>query len=122
MTVDAPLDALGDVAVVTRREPPTQTELVELVALEMVLEAEHVAEVVRGDLDRRLADLERGFGRRAVPLLGDEDAGLGAYLLQLQSECQPGEAAAENRDVIAFGGLLILAHASLLSLGETVSI
>src|SRR4051794_23786357 len=84
----------------------------------MVLEPEHVAEVVRGDLDGRLADLERGFGRRTVPLLGDEDGGVGTLLLELQPEGQSGKAAAEDRDVVALGWLLIVAHAALLSLGR----
>ena len=62
--VDPALDALGDLGVVAGREPPAQPELVNLIVVEMLLEPEHVGEVVRRHLDRRLSDLECRLGRR----------------------------------------------------------
>src|SRR5262249_17826059 len=65
------------------------------------------------DLDRRLADLERRLGRRALALLGDEDAGLRTCLLELNPESQPRQAAAQDRHVVAVCGLPI-PHVALL--------
>ena len=81
----AALDALGEVAVVACRPPEPQPALVDLLLLEVLLEPDHVAEVVAGDLLRRLADLEGRLARRPVALLGDEDAGVGARLLDLDA-------------------------------------
>src|ERR671910_714324 len=55
------LDARGDVAVVTRWEEETKAELPQLLAVEVVRQVEHVAEVVRAGLGGRLADLECGL-------------------------------------------------------------
>ena len=74
----AALDALGQLAVVAGGEPEAQAVLRDLLVLEVLLEAEHVREVLAGDLLRRLADLEGGLARRPLALLGDEDAGVGA--------------------------------------------
>ena len=49
-----------DVAPALRREE-AKAELLELAFLHVLLQAEHLAEVVGADLDRRLADLVRGF-------------------------------------------------------------
>src|SRR5205085_1307770 len=110
----AALDALGQLAVVTRGEPEAQAVLVDLLVLEVVLEAEDVAEVVAGDLLGRLANLERGLSHGELVLLGDEDARLRPCLLQLMPERQPGEAAPEDRDVVAVGRLVIVRHGPLL--------
>ena len=59
-------DPLGDVAVVSRREPEAQAALADLLRLHVVHQAEHLAEVVAGDLLRGLADLEGSLGRRAL--------------------------------------------------------
>ena len=63
-----------DVAVVAVREEVAQPELFELSAAQMRLEAEPLREVVRADLDARLADLEGGLRHRVRPLLDDERA------------------------------------------------
>ena len=109
----AALDALGELAVVPGGEPEAQAVLRDLLVLEVLPEAEHVREVLAGDLLGRLAHLEGRLARRPLALLGDEDAGVGALLLELQTEGQPGEAAAEDRDVVAVGRLLIVAHVAL---------
>ena len=111
--VDPALDALGDLGVVAGREPPAQPELVNLIGVEMLLEPEHVGEVVRRYLDGRLSDLECRFGRRALALLGNEDARLRSCVLELQPQAKPGEAAPENCDVVAFSRLLV-GHLALL--------
>jgi hypothetical protein len=111
--VGAALDARREVTVVARGEPEAEPALVDLVLLEVVLEAEHPAEVVTGDLLGRLADLEGGLRRGAIALLGDEDARVGTRLLDLQPEGQPGQAAAEDRHVVAVGRPLVVAHVAL---------
>ena len=65
------------------------------------LEAEHLAQVVGADLDRRFADLVRGDGHRMDAPLEDEDVEVGERLLQLERERQAGEAAAGDDDVVA---------------------
>jgi hypothetical protein len=60
--VDAAPDPLGQVAVVAGREPPPEAELADLVPLEVLLEAQHVAEVVGGDLDGRSPTLKAASG------------------------------------------------------------
>jgi hypothetical protein len=67
MLVGPALDPLGQVAVVARGPPEPQPALVDLLLLEMLLEAEDLAEVVAGDLLGRLPDLERR--QRAWPSL-----------------------------------------------------
>ena len=54
--------------------------------------------------------LKAASGAGPVALLGDEDAGLRALLLELQPERQPGEAAAEDRYVVAVGRRLVVLH------------
>ena len=112
--VDPALDPLRDRRVPGRREPPAQPELVELVVVHVLARADDIGEVVRGHLDGRLPDLERRLGRPALALLGDEDARLGTCLLELDPESQPGQAAAEDRHVVAVSRLPISAHVALL--------
>ena len=97
----APLVSRRDVVVAVRGEEEPLARLSHLVALEMVPQSEHVGEVVRADLDRRLADLEGAVSRRAAPLLDHGDARVWTGALQLSSERQAGKAAAEDDDVVA---------------------
>src|SRR5207245_8564381 len=82
----AVLRAPRDVAVVARGEEEAHTHLRELLALDVILEAEHPGEVVRADLERRLSHLERRFRRRPFALLGHEDRRFRPRLLELQRE------------------------------------
>src|SRR6185503_5569604 len=115
MLVGAAFDPLGEVAVVARGEPEAQPALVDLLVLQVLPQAEVIAEVMAGDLLGGLAHLVRGLARGARRLVGDEDARLGALLLELEPQRQPGEAAAENRYVVAVGRVPIIAHSALLS-------
>ncbi len=103
------LGALRDVAVVARRQEEAHAHLRQLIPLDVILQPEHAPEVVRADLERRLADLERGLGRRPLPLLGHEHRRLGSRSLQLQGDGQPGEAAAEDGDVVVILHWVLLA-------------
>ena len=102
------LDPLGDARVVAGREPEAQPALADLIALHVLHQAEHLAEVVAGDLLGRLPDLERGLRGAAGALLGDEDARVGTRLLELQAERQSGQSAPEDRDVVRLGGMLFV--------------
>ena len=69
---DAEFGAAVDV-VAAFGEEEAETELADLLGLQMLAEAEHVGEVVRADLDRRFADLERGFAHRMRAALEHRD-------------------------------------------------
>ena len=97
----APLDAARDVAVVAGREVVAEAELPQVRVVEVVAQPADVREVVARDLERRLADLERCLGRRPLPLLQHEHGGLRARALELQGQRQPGEPAAQDRDIVS---------------------
>ena len=84
------LDALRQLGVVAGREPEAQAVLRDLLVHEVVREPKLMPEVLAGDLLGRLADLEGRLARRALALLGDEDAGLRPRLLYLVRDGQPG--------------------------------
>src|SRR5207253_2980351 len=102
-------------AVVTGGEPEAQAILRDQVVLEVLREPELMPEVLAGDLLGRLADLEGRLGGRALALLSDEDAGLWPRLHNLVRDGQPGEATPEDRDVVPFGCLMVIAHLVLPS-------
>ena len=60
----APLHAPRHVPVVRRREEVPEAGLPEVLLVEVVAQPADVGEVVRADLERRLADLERAVRRR----------------------------------------------------------
>ena len=94
------LDAARDVAVVLVREEVAESELLELPVPQVRLEAEHDLEVVRADLDARLANLERRFRDRVLAFLGDQHADVRRLALQLAGEGQAGQTPAEDDDVV----------------------
>ncbi len=63
-------------------------------------QAERLGEVVRADLDARLADLVRGGRRRMRAALDDAHVERRHRVLQLQRERQAGEPAARDQDVV----------------------
>ncbi len=85
------------VPAVTEEEP--ETELAQVLPFEVFAQAERVGEVMRTDLDARLADLVRG-DRQRVPLAFEHgDRKLRLALSELQRQGQAGETAAEDQDV-----------------------
>ena len=93
-----------DVAVVALGEEVAQAELVELTLDQVRLEAEDLREVVRADLDARLADLVGGFRHRMLLLLGDQDGDVRVLLAQLTGEAEAGEAPAGDDHVVGRQG------------------
>ena len=84
-------------------EEEAEAELSELVTVEMLSQPEHGVEVVRADLDQRLADLVRGGRHRMRTALDHEDLHRCELLTQLDRERKAREAAAEN-DHVVIGG------------------
>jgi len=93
------LESPGQVAVVRARKEIPEAELGKLRAAQVRLELKALAEIVRADLDARLADLEGGFRHRMRPLLDDQHAQVRRLQMQLPRKTPAGEAAAENRHV-----------------------
>src|SRR5690606_2534703 len=87
------------------KEEP-EAELADLFGFEVFAQAEHVGEVVRADLDRGFADLERAFAHGVRAALDHRHRQRRRALAQLQREGQSGEAAAEDGDVGAERGRL----------------
>ena len=96
----AELDPLRDVAVVAGGQEEPEAVLAELRLLEVIPHADHLAVVVRAHLDARLADLEGSLRSRLRPLVRHQHASLGPGQLELDRHRQPGEAAAEDGDVV----------------------
>ena len=74
--------------VVAVREEVAQAELLELLRAQVRLEPEHAAEVVRADLDARLADLEGRLAHRMLALLEHQHADVRRLDLQLPRQRQ----------------------------------
>src|SRR5690606_2746727 len=84
-------------------EEEAEAELADLRRVQVLAQAEHVGEVVGADLDRRLADLERGLAHRVpVPLQYRHPDGRVA-LPQLQGQAKSRKACAEDGDVDTAG-------------------
>ena len=81
------------------REEIAQPELGELPRAQVSVEIEDAAEVVRADLDPRLADLERRFRNRMRPLFDDENMERGILAKKLPGETEAGEASAQDDDI-----------------------
>ena len=77
-----------DVAPAFRREE-AEAELLQLRRLEVLLQPEHLAQVVRADLDRRLADLVRGDRHRVDAPLEDEDVEVGERCFSCSASVRP---------------------------------
>ena len=97
------LDARRHIAIVAAREEVAQPELLELRGPKMRLEAEPLLEIMRADLDARLADLERRLAHGVAPLLDDEHAKSRRLEAKLAREAAAREAAPENGHVVARG-------------------
>jgi hypothetical protein len=82
-----------------RGEEEAQPALGQLLGIEVIAHPDHVGEVVGADLDGRLADLERGLGRRALALLGDHDRRLRAVRPSAADRASARQAATEDRNV-----------------------
>src|SRR5690606_21145302 len=104
----AQLGTAVDVHAALGEEEP-EAELAHLRAVEMVAQPEHVGEVVRADLDRRFADLERGLAHRVRVALEHRHAQPRVLPAQLDCQRQSGQAAAEDGD-IGVGGVRLHAH------------
>ena len=96
---DAQLDAVVDVAAAIGEEV-AQPELADLLGFQVLAETEHVGEVMRADLDRGFADLERGLAHRVRAAFEHAHVDVGIALPQLDREGEAGEAAAEDGDVV----------------------
>src|SRR5690606_36838872 len=97
-TADADLGAAVDV-VAAIGEEEAEAELADLLPVEMLAQAQHLGEVVRADLDRGFADLERGLRRRMAAPLEDGDRQRRIRLAQLQGESEPGQSTPQDRHV-----------------------
>src|SRR3546814_8993346 len=89
----------SDLAAFGEEEP--EAELAHLRAVEVVAQAEHVGEVVRADLHRRFADLERRLAHRMRVALDHGHAQGGVLPPQLDRQRQPGEDAAVSQSSTA---------------------
>src|SRR4029077_5820882 len=85
------LAARREIAVVAAREEVAQPELLELRRAQVRLEAQPLLKIMRADLDARLADLERRFAHRVLPLLDDEHPKMGRLLTKLARETSAGQ-------------------------------
>jgi hypothetical protein len=81
------------------REEEAEAELVELSLMEIVAEAEHVAEVLASGIDGRFAHLERRDRKRSLELLHQRDRKIRVLCFELAREAEPREAAAADDDV-----------------------
>ncbi len=100
------LHAPGDVLVAGVAEEHAQAELAQLLGLQVVLQAEDVAQIVGLDLDAGLADLVGGLGHRVRLPFEDGDAQVRIGAPELKGQGQPGDAAAEDGHVEALGGVM----------------
>src|SRR5690606_37751830 len=80
-------------------EEETEAELADLRRVQVLAQAEHVGEIVRADLDRRLADLERGLAHRVPDPLQYHHPDGRVALPQLQCQAKSRKASAGNGDV-----------------------
>src|SRR5690606_38301305 len=91
-------DAIDVVTAVGEEE--AEAELLELALLEVGSQPEHLAEVVRRDLDGRLAHLV-GRDRQRMPVaLEDQDVQLREALAELQRQREAGKPAAQDDHVV----------------------
>ena len=81
-------------------EEESEAELAQVRLVEMGLQAQRLRKVVRADLDTRLADLVRRHRHRVAAALDHAHVELGHRLLELQRQRQPGQATAEDQDVV----------------------
>ena len=82
------------------RKKISQAEFFELRAAKVGFEIQHFLKIMRANLDRRFTDLECGFPDRMLSLFGNEHANRWRLQMQLPREAEPGEASAEDDDVV----------------------
>src|SRR5262249_13218376 len=73
-----------------------ETEFLQLLRREVLLQPEHRIEIMRPDLDGRLAHLVSGLGYRVAHALEHHDIELRESLPKLQSECEASEPTAHD--------------------------
>jgi hypothetical protein len=81
-------------------EEEAKTELLQLAVQQVVLQAQHLTQVMGADLDRRFTHLVRGCGHRMRAALEYQHVDAGQALPQLQRQRQAGQAAAHDHDVV----------------------
>ena len=84
------------------REKVSQAELLQLGALKVGIEIEHLLKIVRADLNRRFTHLECSFPDRVLPFFGDEHTNRRRLQVQLSRKAQARQAAAEDDDIVGW--------------------
>jgi hypothetical protein len=79
----------------------------------MVGKSEAVPQVVRGDLNCLLADRMGDLSHWVRSRLDDQNPGLWAFAANLQSECEGGHTAANDRDIVIRGRGAVIRQAPL---------
>ena len=94
----AQLGDLRQIGLAVGEEKP-KAELLQLLRLQQILQPQHFREIMRTDLDARLANLVSGMRDRMGATLDDFNVEFGMFLLELQGQSQAGQATTHDDDV-----------------------
>ncbi len=121
---DAQLGAAVDVFAFVGEEE-AETELADLLGLQMLAQAQHVGKIMRADLHRGFTHLERSLAHRVRTALQHGDRKLRIALLQLQGQAQAGQTTTGDDDIATLcihgDGLLLVAAGTVANSPSTSS-